>query len=64
MKTQAEIEGMLIVANDNLLYLRRCIRREMVNKKHQNPNLIKSLERQIIEVGQEIKTLNLILGKN
>jgi len=61
MKTVHEMEGKLRVAKDNLSYFNEGLRVEMNNTKLRNSNLIKSLERQIIETNEEIKTLNWIL---
>ena len=62
MKTVNEIVFKLRVAKDNLRYFNEGLRVEMTNTKLRNENLVRSLERQIIEVNQEIKTLSWILG--
>jgi len=61
MKTIHEIEGKLRIAKDNLSYFNEGLRVEMNNTKLRNSNLVESLERQIIETNEEIKTLNWIL---
>jgi predicted extracellular nuclease len=61
MKTIHEIEGKLRVAKDNLNYFNEGLRVEMNNTKLRNSNLVESLERQIIETNEEIRTLNWIL---
>lgn len=61
MKGKIEIEYRLDIAKGNLSYCNNALKHETSQTKLINQNLIKMLERQIVEINEEIKILNWIL---